>query len=101
MTEAIRAEIHLPLSRCVVCDHEMDMATCLQNEGAIPRPNDISICIRCGNLAIYDNDLHLRELTEDELDEVRSSEVWKDIVTAVYLIKKRGNTWKPDSPPSS
>jgi hypothetical protein len=80
----------------------MDMATCLKDETAIPRPNDISICIRCGNLAVFDNNLNLRALTEDEFKTIKSLDVpWLTILKISSLIKSRGNSWKPDSPPSN
>jgi hypothetical protein len=40
-----------------------------------PTPGAISICAYCGRLQMYDDDLKLRTMTEDELREVMASDV--------------------------
>lgn len=56
-------------SNCLVCNKKLDGA--MSPEGArVPKPNDVSVCAYCGNIALYDDSLRLRQPTEEEKQEV-------------------------------
>lgn len=54
-----------PLNLCAVCNHELDGATQVGGENK-PNPGDVSICVRCANVAVFDDDLKLRQPTAEE-----------------------------------
>jgi hypothetical protein len=59
---------------CPTCYHMLDMNTPLLNEStsAVPKPQDISLCIYCGNWSVFDDDLKLRKPEPDMLREIMS-----------------------------
>lgn len=78
---------------CPSCYYEMDCATPMVGE-ATPKPGDISICINCTKLLLYDEKLNLQVATEDVIetipdgvmDMIRQAQHW--IRQHQYLRKK-------------
>lgn len=59
-------------SPCCECKHVVDHTT---GDGA-PSPGDWTLCIRCGSLNVFDDNLMLRSPTLDEyLDAAKNSDV--------------------------
>jgi hypothetical protein len=58
----------LQYEHCLACGHAVDAATNFEAD-ARPKPSDWTICINCGHLMAFDDELHLRELTTAERDE--------------------------------
>lgn len=56
----------LPAFRCTACKKELDRAACVDTE-ARPEPDDITICLTCGHIMAFADDLSLRDLTEVEM----------------------------------
>jgi hypothetical protein len=57
----LRKKIH-----CLNCGELVDGAKGINVETG-PNPNDISICMHCGHVAVYGEKLKLRELTDAEV----------------------------------
>jgi hypothetical protein len=57
----------LPLSRCPWCDYLMDAATNLQDAEAVPAPGDVSVCLSCASVLVFNDDLTLRGFTPAEI----------------------------------
>jgi len=62
---------------CPACDYKMDRAMSVatrkgQSLDAPPRISDLTICIKCGMLLTFAEDMTLRHLTLTEWDEVRA-----------------------------
>ena len=55
---------HLPMSACPSCGKVLDAASSLQ--GRKPKAGDVSICLECANVGIFDADLTLRRPTKAE-----------------------------------
>lgn len=55
----------IPLSKCLSCGIANDAATAV-GENARPKPGAITVCITCGHVQAYADDLTLRELTGEE-----------------------------------
>lgn len=53
----------------------MDAASDPTDDDAVPAPGDCTICIHCGYLMAYTDDLTFRELTDEELAEVPLDQV--------------------------
>ena len=54
-------------SACLACGTTMDAATHTSDPDVRPSPNDITICLYCGHLMAFGDDLQLRALTDDEM----------------------------------
>lgn len=55
----------LPPSPCPECKKVMDGATCF-NEDAVPGPGDVTVCMYCSALLVYEKDMQLRKMTPEE-----------------------------------
>lgn len=62
----------LPESWCT-CGHLLSGARGVDYDD-MPEPGHLSVCMYCGALRMYDDDLSLRELTREELAEVMSDQ---------------------------
>jgi hypothetical protein len=56
----------LPPCPCPSCGKALDATSEAGGNGA-PKPGDITLCIYCGHLMAFANDLTLRELTDGEM----------------------------------
>ena len=62
---------HTPPTVCLGCGSKIDGATHVGNdEDTAPDPGHIVVCIYCGHIQAYAEDLQLRELTLAELLDV-------------------------------
>jgi len=57
--------IEVPTSKCPSCDAPLDGATDAYGEET-PSPGDISICLYCGHLMAFADDMTTRDLTDAE-----------------------------------
>jgi len=62
-------------SKCPVCGQVLTAATST-GVNRKPRENDLSICIGCGMLLMFNADFSPRKLTDEELKDVKASNVW-------------------------
>ena len=69
---------------CLACGYAMDSATVVTSKRR-PKPGDVSLCVRCANVAAFRDDLQLRPLTELEKVSVLSDPL---IITAVQAIRE-------------
>jgi hypothetical protein len=60
---------HTPITLCWHCDHMLDAASPVEGQ-AVPSEGAVSLCLYCGAVAIFEEDLKLRAPTEEELDEI-------------------------------
>lgn len=71
---------------CLNCGKVNDRLGGAIDEHSVPVPGDVTMCIECGHLAIYDeNPQRLRELTAAELLEVMQDPE----IQAVQLARRR------------
>lgn len=74
MNQAATTTTKLAPSPCVECKHVMDRVS----GAGRPTPGDVTLCIRCGSLNVFDDALMLRMPTLDEfLDAAKDPEVQK------------------------
>lgn len=57
---------------CIKCGERQDKASEAIGNGTGPQAGDVSVCWDCGHVAIYDDNMKLREMTEDENEHVMS-----------------------------
>jgi hypothetical protein len=59
----------VPVSRCLDCGEKLDAAMDVEADNK-PMPGDATICIRCGHIMAFADDLTLRALTDEEMEQV-------------------------------
>jgi Zn ribbon nucleic-acid-binding protein len=79
----------IPLSACPACGHRFDGATCVGADG-IPKPGDYTICIKCGHLMAFADDLTLRELTSNEMHDIAGDERVLAVQRVRGMLKRQG-----------
>ena len=62
-------DILVPKSKCLSCGKALDGATCV-GEKATPKVGDITLCIYCGHLMAFGDDMMFRELNDEEMHEM-------------------------------
>lgn len=60
--------VRVPMSECLGCGKRMDGATGVDHRSR-PKPGHITICIGCGHLMAFAEDMRLRNLTDAEMYE--------------------------------
>jgi hypothetical protein len=70
----------------------MDQATLLGNVHAVPKPGDVSLCIRCGALAVFDETRRLRRPTGEEAIQFSMDH---RVIQGQILIRGRNKQRKP------
>lgn len=60
---------HLPEVRCSACGNKLNAATHVGPDDPRPTPGDASLCLYCGHLSVFADDLTLRPLTDAEMYE--------------------------------
>ena len=60
-------------SRCT-CGELLDCAMDVLDGETAPSPGDYSVCARCGQILLFDEDLHARPITTFEMSEVEPEE---------------------------
>jgi hypothetical protein len=51
--------IAIPESFCPMCKHRFNRSDCTTSAGALPNPGDLSVCIECGQVLVFDEHLVL------------------------------------------
>lgn len=64
----------VPISACKACGKPNDSATSISAD-IKPTPGDVSICLYCGHVTVFDDDLTLREPTSKEMHEIAANKI--------------------------
>ncbi len=72
--KAMKKNPKLAASVCPVCKVKLDaaMETSCADETIQPRPDDYTVCAYCASFLVYENDMSLRVLTQDEIGDMPS-----------------------------
>jgi hypothetical protein len=54
----------VPEDHCPFCGHKLDAAS--TPNGAIPNPGDVSICLSCASALVFDKNLRLQAMSQNE-----------------------------------
>lgn len=75
---------------CPACGELVDGVQAINDEeNPLPKPGDVTICIYCGELLIFDEDGKERVPTEEEINDIKQDKAnWKLIVAAIEVIKE-------------
>jgi hypothetical protein len=63
-------DFDVPETICHVCGHKNDGALEGNDTGDAPESGDVSICIKCQTVCIFNDDMSLREPTEADILEM-------------------------------
>ena len=66
-------------SPCPKCGVQHDAATASDGSGIGPVKGDLSICVDCGSINVFDDDLKLVTITEEQLSEGYDDETLAEI----------------------
>lgn len=81
------------VSKCPACGYaNLDCATGAFEEDLTPKPGDLSLCIRCGDMLVFTDKLGLRLPTKEEYENLPDY-VKKQIIQAQIVI--RGSPSRP------
>jgi len=75
---------HTKPSYCIDCKKIIDGASCV-NEESKPSPGDITICLYCGAVMAFNDDLLLRSLTDDEKEFVKDDKTMQKLLRKIHL----------------
>ena len=56
----------MPESQCPKCERWLDRSSSPIDPNSIPKPGDVTICIRCGQISKFNSMLHLERLKRSE-----------------------------------
>lgn len=75
-------------SNCPQCNYFMDASTSIDGDEDIkPSPGDISLCIKCGAMLDFDDDMKLQFLSQEKFEELDEN-TRSQIVSARAAIKR-------------
>jgi len=74
-------------SKCPTCNYELPAETCIKDANAKPKAGDLSVCLNCGEILVFDPDLKLRMPT---ISDVMSwdADLFKQVSAAQKLIRQ-------------
>jgi hypothetical protein len=84
-------EYHTPKTFCPQCGRLLDGAMPTPDHTDAPHEGAVSLCAYCGGIAMYDENLMLRKMTEAEYREVMNSEVGPMLRFAQHKIREIGH----------
>jgi hypothetical protein len=78
----------MPGCNCLNCGKHLDGASAINDDG-MPSPGDITLCIYCGHIMAFADDLSFRELNDEEMHEVAGDKRIIAVQWARAEVKKR------------
>jgi hypothetical protein len=78
---------NVPVHRCINCGEVQEAATGINVEDA-PGEGDVSICFKCGHIAIFNANMQLRNPTDAEMYELAGDKNIIDAQAALAMMKR-------------
>jgi hypothetical protein len=63
--------------QCPFCGHRCNR--CATTDDVPPKPGDISLCLRCAEVSVFDRELRLRRASPRELTRLKSDPDWRKV----------------------
>lgn len=76
-------DFKVPIANCPNCGKKVDAAMSVNGKRK-PRWGDVSICIECHHISVYDNGLQLRNPTDDEMLSIAGN---PDVIKAMKALE--------------
>lgn len=82
--------IELDGNICPNCKYKLDRATCIDDNNVVNiTPGDISVCLNCQYLLVYDKDLRSQLPTQEQIEELKQDkELWNLAQKLRWIIKE-------------
>ena len=77
----------VPTFVCPTCGEELDAAS--NGAGATPHAGAVSVCIKCAEITVFNEDLTQRLPTAGELAEIKANPSWGEIQALQIAIRMR------------
>jgi hypothetical protein len=84
----VLTEHRSPRCKCPACGFILDTATNV-NGSKSPSFGDITICLYCGEIAVYDVGLMLRSAEQSEIDDMKKHQSWGAIEKLIQAIREK------------
>lgn len=85
--------MRMPACACLRCGYKFDSASSLENSTLSPSPGSLSVCLKCGAVAKYAEDLTVVPLTEQEADDLAADletmNYLKRVTTAIHIVQNQ------------
>lgn len=69
---------------CINCRCDLSAHTNIIDREAMPTPGDVAVCLYCGHIMIWEEDMELREPTDEEAFSMAGD---PDLVNAMRLVR--------------
>lgn len=73
--------------RCLNCNTLIDGATSVGSD-VRPKPGDVTVCMYCGHVMAFNDELTMRELTGQEIIEIAGNPVLIQVQKATATVRK-------------
>lgn len=80
-------ETILEQDHCPNCGYELNAATHLTDDKAQPSPGDLSVCFMCSTPLVYDQNLKLSILTEEDMKKL-PPEIYEELIEVIFAINQ-------------
>jgi hypothetical protein len=75
--------VKTPLCHCLGCGHKFDAGANPDNDQDLPGPGDVTVCLKCGAVMKYADDMTVRGMTDAEIDELTNDMEWMGQIARV------------------
>jgi hypothetical protein len=84
--------VEVPMGKCGGCGKEMDRATAFRHD-ASPQPGDLTMCLECGLLHVFTDELKLKALSAEEFAAL--PEGLRAELTFLLALRQKHDPFKP------
>jgi Zn ribbon nucleic-acid-binding protein len=85
----------IPECKCLFCGHNMNASASVDGTLNLPEPGDLVLCLKCGAVMKHADDMSVRGMTDEEMDElIADTETMDELAKAVqgiHFIRARAN----------
>lgn len=76
------------MNNCPHCNYEHDTVTHVDGPPREPKPGDISLCISCGEISMFNVALGLSPIDAVTMFRLRYSDKWPEIKKSMWIAKQ-------------
>ena len=80
----------IPKCNCPICGYQPDCASAADNSDSRPKPGDITVCLKCGEIMEFGSRMELQEASLDTLKAIQQDpEQWWYLCRTQELIRQK------------
>jgi hypothetical protein len=80
--------VKTPKNKCATCGYVADNAALLFDDNAVPEQGDVTLCMKCGELYLFDRSLHYKKPSARKLLELKASAAWLEVIRIRRALKE-------------